>query len=109
MYFIITNNDMDEEFKNVIKHGSFDNGSGYILCWYISNENYQHETIIAKFEIKSENIPRYFLWNDTETTYFKEHKFCDFLSNQDVHLLQNVYNWILIDTLQEFTANPYKF
>ncbi len=109
MYFLITNDDMDEKFKNVIKFGSFDNGSGYILCWYASNENYVHETIIAKFEYKDKGVPRYVLWNDTETTFKNEHKFTNELSNQDIHNLQNVYNWILIDTLQEFTKNPYKF
>ncbi len=109
MYFIITNDDMDDQFKDVIRLGSFDNGSGYILCWYISNENYIHETIIAKFEIKSQSAPRYVLWNDTETTFKTEHKFTNELSNQDIHNLQNVYNWILIDTMQEFSKNPYKF
>lgn len=93
-----------------IKSGTFDNGAGYILMWYISQQPIHNpKTIITLPYPKT--MPRYILWDndisDIELTprhYTTE----DYMLYKDRLMSEEEY-WLMVDTEFVHTDNPVKF
>jgi hypothetical protein len=111
--FIVIADESDSDLNlssgsTIVRQGTFDNGSGYILGWYIvAGEHVDpHPCIIAQTHL--EDDCRFIVWRNDgeEATAWR------FANNIEMwqSLLEDEDNpfWIVIDTYHAFTDNPYR-
>ncbi len=92
-YFVIA--DGEPNLKDIVKEGSFDNGYGYILSWYIvSSEPESDMQILARTSFKI--IPRFIGYLEEVYTFITSETFT-----------KDMEEYIIIDTSTSFTNNPY--
>lgn len=110
-FFYFTVIDEDEPINTPsIKNGTVDNGMGYILMWYISEEPILNQKTIITLPYPK-TMPRYILWDndltepDTLRRYYATN---DYTLYKTVLLSEDEY-WVMVDTEFVHTDNPVRF
>ncbi len=112
--FIVIADESDSDLSlssgsTVMRQGTLDNGSGYILGWYIvTGEHVDHQPcIIAQTHL--EDDCHFIVWrNDGEESTADAWRFANNIEMWQSLLEDSEEPWIVIDTSAPFTDNPYR-